>query len=423
MGEFPFLSNSYGSFGLTLPAESVTYRSESTGAPVLTTTYTRDQFASFRSGHSSNHRHLLNGIGPMWRDPSNYSRWGTRYEGISKGKFKVGPLGLWYADNVYIPQSDLIGFGLRDSNPHFASGTINSVNANSAEVRNSYDRAVANALSDLASSKASLGENLAQLNQTADLFGTVVESTMDLFRAYRALRHGQIPKLSSFNARALKKLVMNRKLEKRIANYWLSYWYGFKPLVSDAYGLWELMKEQSPKGMLVHGRGRSGVQHNGDIYIPATSALQTGLRFSDSSSVMHQTHLTGSLNDARMSRIINRAGLLNIPDLVWELVPFSFVVDWSVPVGQFLSNLTATSGLTFVGGSSTVRFERELDAYVAPQWQHGSENSAKSHLWGFGVTRTKLTKFPMGSLYVKPFFTGASRFATIAALLSNLTRS
>jgi len=334
----------------------------------------------------------------------------------------VGPSRLLYVDNAYIPQSDVIGFAIKDSNPHFGSGSLISFNANNGEVRNSRDRAEANALSDLASSKASLGENLAQLNQTADLFGTVVESSMDLFRAYRALRHGQIPKLSSFNARALKKLVMDRRLEKRIANYWLSYWYGFKPLVSDAYGLWELMKEQSPKGMLVHGRGRSGVWHNGNIDIPATSSLQTGLRFSDSSSVMHQTHLTGSLNDARISRIINRAGLLNIPDLVWELVPFSFVVDWSVPVGQFLSNLTATSGLTFVGGSSTVRYERELLATISPQWQRNA-SSATSHLWGFGVTRTKLTQFPIGSLYVKPFFTGASRFATIAALLSNLTRT
>jgi len=422
VGDFSFLSNAYGGFGLTLPDEAITYRKVSDNSVYLNSTYTRDTFACSRTGHSSNPRHLLSGVGPMWRNPSSYSRWGYRFEGVIAGKYKVGTGGFNYADNAFLARTNLNNtFIVKDTNPHFYPGTTHLVKFTNGEVENSRIRAESKAISDLASSKASLGENLAQLNQTVDLFGTVVESAMDVFRAFHALKQGKIPKLSSLSARGLKKLVRDRKLEKRIANYWLSYWYGFKPLVSDAYGLWLLMQEQSGKGMLVHGRGRSRVEHTGEFVTLPDASFSTGLRFSDGSSVCHQTHLTGSLNDAYMSRIINRAGLLNLPDLAWELLPFSFVVDWGVPVGEFLSNLTATSGLTFVGGSSTVRFERELTVSVSPGWQIGT-SCATSHLWGFGMQRAVLTKFPSGGLYLKPFFTGASRFATIAALLSNLTR-
>jgi hypothetical protein len=46
-------------------------------------------------------------------------------------------------------------------------------------------------------------------------------------------------------------------------------------------------------------------------------------------------------------------GLINIAENAWELIPFSFVVDWFVGVGDFLHNITALAGLTFENGSIT----------------------------------------------------------------------
>jgi len=426
MGDFSFLSNGYGTFGFTMPDQTFVAKRTSNGTTFLTTTYQRDQFGCNRTGHTSNPLHLLYGIGPKWRDPSSYSRWGTRIEGISTGKYLLGPLKTLYAENVYIDRTNLsTAFSLGDNNPHYNAGTTHLPNFLNGEVENSRIRAEAKALADLASSKASMGENLAQLSQTVDLFGTVVDGSLDLFRAYKALRHGRLPKISSLTARNLKKLVRERRVERRLANYWLSYWYGFKPLASDAYGLYELMSEQALKTLLVHGRGRSFVGHSGQFeYVRQSSQLAPGLSFNDSSSIVHQTHLTGRCDNNTLARNLNRIGMLNPVSLAWELIPFSFVIDWAVPVGQVLTNLSATAGLTFVGGSSTVRYERELTTTIAPGWQiPGPTQGAMSHLWGFGMQRTKLSKFPRGlSLYSKPFFTGASRFATIASLLSNLTQ-
>lgn len=429
MGDFSFLTDAYGTYGYTQPAETVAVKRVSNNSVFLNGSWNRDQFACNRTGYTSNPIHLLHGVGPLWREPSSYSRWGTRIEGVTPGKYLVGPLKSLYVEDAYIDRANLnTAFSIADNNPHFFAGQTHLPKHSAGEVNNSRIKCEAKALADLASSKASMGENLAQLNQTVDLFGTVVDGSLDLYRAYRALRRGRFPKIKDLNARNLKRLVRERNVERRLANYWLSYWYGFKPLVSDAYGLYELMQEQALKSLLVHGRGRSSVQHSGHFeYVKQSSQLAPGLSFSDSSSVSHQMHLTGKVDGGyQLARNLNRIGMLNVPALAWELVPFSFVLDWKVPVGQVLTNLTATAGLTFVGGSSTVRYERELLASIASGWQipgSGTSQPAYSHLWGFGMSRTKLTKFPRGmSLYEKPFFTGASRFATIASLLSNLTR-
>lgn len=424
MGGFPFLSNAYGSFGFTMPSKPVQIKRISNGTVFLTNNIKRDQFGSNRTGHTSNHPTFLSLFGPVWRQPSSYSRSGFRKEAVIGGQYKVGPKpATLYVDGEYLDHTYVdTGFVNADNNPYFYPGLLDSPNHANNEVENSRIRAVEKAYSDLTSSKASMGENLAQLNQTVDLFGTAVDASLDVLRAYRALRRGNLKGIFKLNAKNLKRLVGERKLEKRLANYWLAYWYGLHPLVNDAYGLYELMKEQAKPVLLVHGRGRSSLNWSDSIETKDSSSLACWFSISGSSTIKHQTHLTGRLDDARILRTINRAGLLNPLSLAWELIPFSFVMDWFVPVGQHLSNLTATSGLTFQGGSSTVTSERDLTVVPASSHTMGTGQIPASHYWGFNTTRTKLNSFPKGGLYHKPFFTGASRFATIAALISNLTR-
>lgn len=41
----------------------------------------------------------------------------------------------------------------------------------------------------------------------------------------------------------------------------------------------------------------------------------------------------------------NMLGLLNVPQEVWNYVPYSFVFDWMIPIGTYLGGITATAGL------------------------------------------------------------------------------
>lgn len=52
---------------------------------------------------------------------------------------------------------------------------------------------------------------------------------------------------------------------------------------------------------------------------------------------------------------LNRLGALNPLSVVWELVPFSFVADWFINIGDCISELSWLAGVQVLdGGSSTL---------------------------------------------------------------------
>ena len=376
-----------------------------------------------RTNHTNNQIRFLPGTLTPWRDPSSYSRKVQREESISQGSYYVGPTKGYYFENGTLDKDDVknvvAAFG---GNPYFNGSSTTGYNSTNSEVKNSKSRALTKALLDLSSAKANMGENLAQLNQTAEGLYDIGRTVWDAYKVYKNLRSGRLPNIAELNTRALKKLITDRKVEKRIANSWLAYWYGLAPLASDAYGLYELLIEQLKPALLVHGRGRSSVNFTkrttgttGGFFSPLVEVV-------DICSIAHECNLTGRIDSLGLVRTLNRMGFLNAPALAWELVPFSFVVDWGVPIGDTLNALTATAGLTFVGGHETVRFERDVLGTVHPSYLRGGV-SPMSMLRGFGFERSQLSSFPRPSFYSKSFFTGASRFATIGALLSNMTRT
>lgn len=66
--------------------------------------------------------------------------------------------------------------------------------------------------------------------------------------------------------------------------------------------------------------------------------------------------------------MVNRLGLLNLPKIGWDLVPFSFVVNFFVNTNQMLDNLSAFAGLNINNASVTrtafCRFHGEWDVWT-----------------------------------------------------------
>jgi hypothetical protein len=49
---------------------------------------------------------------------------------------------------------------------------------------------------------------------------------------------------------------------------------------------------------------------------------------------------------------------------MWEILPFSFVADWFLPIGPYLESLTAFHGLDFVSGSKTLFTRMKMDQAI-----------------------------------------------------------
>jgi hypothetical protein len=105
--------------------------------------------------------------------------------------------------------------------------------------------------------------------------------------------------------------------------------------------------------------------------------------------------------DSHLKAFLAQTGFTNPLNLVWEVLPYSFVVDWFLPVGAYLEALGSFDGLEFVDGFK-VTFTRQryigivnFSGTYAPysSWQ-------RVHTYGtyrrdrIKLDREKLTSFP-----------------------------
>lgn len=147
---------------------------------------------------------------------------------------------------------------------------------------------------------------------------------------------------------------------KTFANLWLEYQYGWRPLLSDIYGSCEEIADTfyAPKMLRISATSREDIDQkdNVDMSIPHERVSRT---------IRNRSHVVFMFSEpTEWTNVLSRTGLSNPAHLAWELMPYSFVIDWIVPVGDYLSNLDATVGLNFVKGSTTTRQTIELTSRI-----------------------------------------------------------
>lgn len=320
----------------TLPAVSSSYGTITvTGAPYQ---YNQGAWAnltnvSIRTGYSKNPIVRLDGITP-WRYPSNYRRYTRIFSDVLASYTTNGVPGY------QIPGADINGLTLMSDWPGQWSNTAIGFDSNI------LNEAHTEALLRIADGKAQLGNMLAESKKT---FHHLLDTSVQLLTAYRAARRGEWTKVQKALGLGFKDVLAGSSP----ANRWLEYQYGWKPLMSDIHSLYGILGGNLKSGApLVYGRG-SGHRSQ------STSSTQTDAstkiyskEFKFEQKVVCKIH---AKFDASKWRTASQVGLLNPLAIGWELVPFSFVLDWFMPVGNVLEAMTARAGLSFVSGADSWR--------------------------------------------------------------------
>lgn len=174
-----------------------------------------------------------------------------------------------------------------------------------------------------------LGQALGEADETVKLF---VSTAARFAKAYRALRKGNLRKFGQIFGLSTKGSASN----------WLEFQYGWLPLMSDVYGAIHTLSE--------------GVKKPGKV-VKAT-VLDTDFGPIRPYGHLKTIHVEGQFVRGVTSKVsfkvadplaydLNALGIANPVALAWELLPFSFVIDWFFHVGQFLLSLTLPIGLSF----------------------------------------------------------------------------
>lgn len=328
-----------------------------------------------RWGHSNNKQQLIPGTTTTWRPPSAYTR---------------QVLDIEWDDGTLVqetPTADPHGLYKTVVESKYPSGSASNfkcppifMNGGFQEDSNIKNQVLTEALLKLADSKAQLGAALGEARKTADM---LADGFITLLTLYRQAKHGN---LASYFKRRL-----SRRGAAELNRRALELIYGWLPLMQDIKGTYDLLTERLKPAMIL-----SGERHVSDH---ATSTMGSCSR-THSCKLYAQPNMT-------FIRQASRLGLTNPLSIAWELVPFSFVLDWGLPVGNVLQSLDAASGLSFVGGYWSVHAEGKLTVQetLSPGWRAEAPRSGR--LEGIHTRRYVVGGFPRALPYAKNPFTSS----------------
>lgn len=226
------------------------------------------------------------------------------------------------------------------------------------------------------------GADLAEARQTASMLASTGAS---LIGAYRAARKGNW----SGVAKALGVSKADLTNKKTYSDRWLEYQYGWLPLMGSLHDNYEKLRTISAtKSLDILGektQGRSMTIEGG----------AGGYYYHWQLEVRSKCSITAELVN-EWARDANQWGLLNPFSVAWEVVPFSFVIDWFMPIGTALAAYSATSGLAFRKGYVSTASSETL-TITRPGW----DNPGHYEVTNFRFDRQVLGDFPMPEVFGK----------------------
>lgn len=327
------------------------------------------------------------GTSTLWRPPTSYSRVVARNH-VLRNLIGANSAGVRMNEPIYL---DYAIAGL-PGNYWWNWNTIGM----SANTRARLNTEV---LLNLKDQKVNVMENLATAIQTASMIGKRASDLFKFLSAVKARDWKRIRRELGWTPRP------TRNPSKDMADKWLEYIYGWKPLIQDIYGGWELLNEQLKPAMLFHAKRTLK-----ETVVPPSSGGNSygNYSYSGKCDIDHKIKIWARLDD-KYARDCARAGLTNPVSIAWEVVPFSFLVDWALPIGNVLSALDATHGLLFVGGYVSTRASSSVhvSATKGQAWNVTQViDPGLSHMEKSSFTREALSGWPVPRPYFKsPFST------------------
>lgn len=152
------------------------------------------------------------------------------------------------------------------------------------------------------------------------------------------------------------------------SSMWLELQYGWMPLLQDVHGAASAL----------------AAQHRDPRVTTFVSSFNESKHFHTRLANNFDKHSVTSVRKrilAELKENMSVARTLGLADplsVAWELTPFSFVADWFLPIGDYLSNLNALPTLTG-RFCTTVRITREGTCQGLGRFPSGKPSTASCH--------------------------------------------
>jgi hypothetical protein len=146
--------------------------------------------------------------------------------------------------------------------------------------------------------------------------------------------------------------------------------YGWKPLLSDFYGTLDAfaLGEMRRERLKAHVTGKSMSSEDFSETKTLVDSVGNYINVTKHCRVNRKVFCRLDYvknDDVPLAGNLSQMGISNPLMLAWELLPWSFVADWFVPIGAYLNTLDATFGWSFLGGSLSMKDEMHTTLIAA----------------------------------------------------------
>lgn len=234
-----------------------------------------------------------------------------------------------------------------------------------------YNRAVLKCIERASIGMSSnVAQDIAQFGQTT---GLIADTATRLAAALAALRHKRFSDATEILLRpsrvvphgqggiGIRMPVKVKKYGKQpsaaatLAENWLALQYGWKPLLMDIHGALKSLAQyfvQTPS-VVRTARGKAEKLSGTRVPVGYITGNPPTFHFQGWQETVTASKVTVGFRytiDSKLKAFLAQTGFTNPVNLFWEVLPYSFVVDWFVPIGPYLETLSAYDGLAFSDG-------------------------------------------------------------------------
>lgn len=275
------------------------------------------------------------------------------------------------------------------------------------------NKAIAEARVKLAEKRIDLGVMLGEARQTLGYLAGTVTRLVQVLLLVKAALKGKMSRTSVRRALRAFGYVPRKGKAKAAAGWWLEWQYAIKPLLSDVYAAMEVVRKglETSDGLFSVTRTVKSPKY--------TKAFQNS---SPGGMVEESAKCTiwGRVDPGTL-RALGQVGLINPLSVLWELVPFSFVIDWLLPIGTLLESSTATLGVQFVDSHVVKQITGKYVERLPPYSRFRSGTLPEALVEIKAMQRVTYDSFPWPFLYIEgPLST--TKAVTALALLTQLRK-
>lgn len=275
---------------------------------------------------------------------------------------KTAPLPYLTYDHKFIPMVG--GKALDDL-------TLNGYGLDNPVIRRAYakayDKFVEKAKQGLT---IQMGANLAEAKKTLEMIALrsvqLLKMARDL-KSFKLPKHFGVPREGAY--KRFKRRNGSRGWAQVPGGWWLEYHFAWSPLLGDIFTGCQMLSEPVWDLTPITARGSERTVYD--------RSHPRDWRFAevDVTNVNAHVSIRGNAKVTNKNLYLaNRMGLINPASVAWEVVPFSFAIDWFLPVSKFLSSYTDSVGWELSRGQISMKDTADSNYVIENPWDTPHNN-------------------------------------------------